>query len=398
MKKQHWQIFFLLGSIALILALPFFGTLIRTGGSLPPGFFDYPPYEPIRVAGFSWKAFAVIAILFIGVALLYILPGWFGFKKNSTDDAPPGERAKFPIWFWAGLVLWGVPIILLFTKSPEPWWLLYYSDLPLFWGFTLLLDGIVYKRTGGKSIIGEHPIEMIGIGSASVSGWMIFEFLNFYVDTNWYYRFGDLIPRSYFLLYALVGSSGLLPMAFEWYDLLLTFKGFRSRFSKGWRLTFPGWLKMLLIAVSFAGMFCIGLFPQYLYSTLWLWPVIIFSVLLSFMKIWTPFTPVKDGNWNPLLIFALAYLCQGIVMEGWNYFSGIHEDGEVVLTYSPAYWSYNIPYVDRYCIFEMPLLGYLGYLPFSVYCWIWWIVYACLQGIKTKHCDHTETFKQISAE
>ena len=109
------------------------------------------------------------------------------------------------------------------------------------------------------------------------------------------------------------------------------------------------------------------------------------------MNIWTPFTPIKDGNWSPLLLFALAYLLQGVAMEGWNYFSGTHEGGKLILTYSPAYWVYNIPYVYRFRIFEMPVLGYLGYLPFSVYCWIYWIVYAYLQGIPTKYYDHTET-------
>ncbi len=396
MKTQHWRVFLLLSSIGLILILPLFGALMHEGGSLPPGFFDYPPYEPREVAGFSWIAFTIIAVLFLGMALIYLIPGWFGFKKVPVPDEPPPPKVKFPIWFWAGVILWGVPIVLLFAKVPEPQWLLYYSDLPLFWGFTLLLDGIVYKRTGGRSIIGQHPIEMVGIGSASVSGWMLFEFLNFYVKMNWYYPFGELIPRSYFLLYALIGSSGLLPMAFEWYDLLLTFKVFRKRFSSGWSLSFPKWLKIFLLVMSFAGMFFMGLYPEQLYTTLWLWPVIIFSVLLSLMNIWTPFTPLKQGDWNPLLVFALAYLFQGIAMEGWNYFSGIHENGEVILTYSPAYWAYNIPYVERFHIFEMPLVGYLGYLPFSVYCWIWWIVYAYLQGIHTKHCDHTESYKRVA--
>jgi len=29
---------------------------------------------------------------------------------------------------------------------------------------------------------------------------------------------------------------------------------------------------------------------------------------------------------------------------------------------------YSIPYVDRFHLFEMPMLGYVGYLPFSVEC------------------------------
>jgi hypothetical protein len=37
------------------------------------------------------------------------------------------------------------------------------------------------------SIISRSAQELIGIGVASVSGWLIFEYLNFFVDDNWIY-------------------------------------------------------------------------------------------------------------------------------------------------------------------------------------------------------------------
>ncbi|HEY4336757.1 MAG TPA: hypothetical protein VGM89_12690, partial [Puia sp.] len=51
--------------------------------------------------------------------------------------------------------------------------------------------------------------------------------------------------------------------------------------------------------------------------------------------------------------------------------------------FNPGYWTYVIPYVNQVHVFEMPLLGYLGYLPFSVYCWIWFIAMAFLMDIPT---------------
>jgi hypothetical protein len=39
----------------------------------------------------------------------------------------------------------------------------------------------------------------------------------------------------------------------------------------------------------------------------------------------------------------------------WNYFS-------------LAKWEYSIPLVHRFEVFEMPLLGYAGYLPFGLEC------------------------------
>jgi len=141
---------------------------------------------------------------------------------------------------------------------------------------------------------------------------------------------------------------------------------------------------MSLLIISIGGLFISGLYPDKLFFLLWLASLIILTIVLERMKIWTPFTPMKDGNWSPMLIFALTYLIQGFLLEFWNYFSGVHEGGEVVLTYTPAYWTYSIPYVNVYHVFEMPVLGLLGYLPFGVYCWVWWIVFAYLLNIPTQ--------------
>jgi hypothetical protein len=388
--KAIRQISLTLAALGAILALPYLGAKIKYGGHLPDNFFKYPPIVKPEVAGFNPYVFGGIAVIFIAVALLYIFPGLYGFKKTTPPPKPQTPKVKFPFWFWLGLVMWGVPIALLWSGAEGPKLLLYYSDLPIFWGFTFILDGIVYKLRGGSSIINDNPKEMIGIGSASVSGWMLFELLNFFIKMNWYYPLGNQIHDNYFLMYALVGSSGLLPMAFEWYDLLRTFPKIKHRFDGGKKIVIPAWSSWVLLAVSLVGMFFMGLYPEQLFWSLWVWPLLILSIVVAKMKIYSPFTPVKDGNWSPLLLFALAYLLQGVAMEGWNYFSGTHSNGEVIKTLSPAYWVYNVPYVHRYRIFEMPLLGYVGYLPFSVYCWIYWIVYAYLQGIDTKYYKHLQ--------
>jgi hypothetical protein len=36
--------------------------------------------------------------------------------------------------------------------------------------------------------------------------------------------------------------------------------------------------------------------------------------------------------------------------------------------YSLAKWEYNIPFVHGFEVFEMPVLGYAGYLPFGLFC------------------------------
>jgi hypothetical protein len=62
-----------------------------------------------------------------------------------------------------------------------------------------------------------------------------------------------------------------------------------------------------------------------------------------------------EGNWTPAVAAAVAALICGVFWEMWNF-------------YSLAKWQYSIPLVHRYQIFEMPLLGYAGYLPFGLQC------------------------------
>ena len=51
----------------------------------------------------------------------------------------------------------------------------------------------------------------------------------------------------------------------------------------------------------------------------------------------------------------LAALLCGIFLETWNY-------------HSLAKWVYTVPFVHRFKIFEMPMLGYAGYLPLGLEC------------------------------
>jgi hypothetical protein len=61
------------------------------------------------------------------------------------------------------------------------------------------------------------------------------------------------------------------------------------------------------------------------------------------------------GDWRPVVVPALAALICGFFWEMWNHFS-------------LARWTYSIPYVQRFHLFEMPILGYGGYLPFGLEC------------------------------
>jgi hypothetical protein len=64
---------------------------------------------------------------------------------------------------------------------------------------------------------------------------------------------------------------------------------------------------------------------------------------------------VSHGDWRSAVASAFAALICGWFWEMWNF-------------YSLAKWVYAVPLVHRYPIFEMPVLGYAGYLPFGLEC------------------------------
>ena len=392
------KITYILLTISAIVFLPLIGAYIHHGGQFPEGYFAYPMLTFEEKPGFSWLIWGIFAAGGFVFLMLYLFPSLFGFKPQPVPPTRAVKKVKFPIWFWIGLVSYGVTAFFLWTKAHEPVTLLHWSDFPLFWGLFFIIDGVTYVRNGGRSMVSHRFQEVIGIGMASAFGWMLFEYLNFFVDDNWYYPFGDIIDREQFLLYAIVISTGLLPLSFAFYELFNTFRIFEKRYTDGPKIVLPEWMKSAGIVICLAGILGSSLFPNELFFSLWLAPGILIALVLDKLEIWTPLRSIGTGNWRPSLVFALTYLAAGLCLECENYLSGIHsETGEVLFTTAPAYWQYNLPYVNKFHLFEMPILGFLGYLPFSLYCWVWWIAFAYMQGIPSKYYTE-EPFEKVYDE
>lgn len=380
------RIVWLLSALAAIAFLPYLSALIQHGGSFPPNYFEYPPLTVPSKAPFNSWIFGVVAIFCAAVATFLLFPNWFGFKKmDSEPPLRPAPKVKLPVWFWIGFVMWATTLVVLWAKISEPKMLLNWADLPLFWGFTLMIDGWVYVRTGGRSIISVVPQELIAMGVASIGGWMLFEYLNFFVDDNWLYPFGYLIPKGEFLIYAILGSSGLMPPIYELYCLFCTFPKLKNRYSNGPKLGFPNWLTTLVLLGGLAGLGLVGFYPQELFGILWMAPLLILTVVIHRCGLWTPFDDLKRGNWTALILYGLTYVLFGFLLESWNYFSAPHAAAAAsVASFNPAFWAYSLPYVSVLHVFEMPLLGYAGYFPFGVYCPVWWMFFSFLLSIPSR--------------
>ena len=109
-----------------------------------------------------------------------------------------------------------------------------------------------------------------------------------------------------------------------------------------------------LIAAG-AGLILIGIWPNLLFPLLWLAPLLIVGALQTLMGEHQVFAEMAAGDWRRAMAAATAALICGFFWEMWN-------------LYSLAKWKYSIPLVHRFSVFEMPILGYAGYLPFGLEC------------------------------
>lgn len=384
--KTSRNVLWIIAAIAMMFILPYAGGLIAFKGHFPPSLFTYPAIVPQAKSSFNVYVFSAIAIFFVAIMVLYLFPGVYGFKKAVLLPLHPKKKETFPIWFWVSSVIWVISLFLLWGKFSGITWMLKFIDILLWWSFTLMIDGWVFVRTGGRSLVSIRHRELVGIAFASIIGWMIFEYFNFFVDDNWYYPQGGQMPPAEFLCFSILASTAVFPIAFEWYSLFNTFESFKKKYSKGIRVVLPKWVKVMMFVSCMGIMFAISYFPDILFFTVWLCPLIILSILLDELHIWSPFTPIKEGNWSPLLLIALSWVVAGLFVECWNYFSADHPHGAII-TQNTLYWAYSVPYVDVLHVFEMPLLGYLGYLPYGIYAGVWWITFAYLLNIPTQFSE-----------
>jgi len=103
------------------------------------------------------------------------------------------------------------------------------------------------------------------------------------------------------------------------------------------------------------GLAGLGLWPDLLFPLLWVSPLLLLTALQALRGRPTIFDPIAAGRWRRLYLLAAAALICGFFWEMWNYGS-------------LAKWVYAVPFVHRFLLFEMPLLGYAGYLPFGLEC------------------------------
>jgi hypothetical protein len=338
--------FFILA--AMLLGLPLIGTLIA--GFPIVRYLEFPPQTRyVQHAPFSWPAFFVI----VASALPPVIKGIQSYRKSSRSPGTSPAHS-FPWWGWLGIATGMLAWFLAWTRFAGFAGFQPHTFSPLWFSYILVVNAICLRRSG-RCLMTDRPGFFLLLFPASATFWWFFEYLNRFVQ-NWYYVGATFSPWAYFW-YATLPFSTVLPAVLSTRQCL---RG-AGWITRGYAQTRPIVLSHpVLVAagclmLSAAGLAGIGVQPNYLFPFLWVAPLLIIICLQTLMKERHLFREIAAGDWSGAVAAALAAIICGGFWEMWNYFS-------------LAKWEYSIPLVHRFQIFEMPLLGYAGYLPFGLEC------------------------------
>jgi hypothetical protein len=253
---------------------------------------------------------------------------------------------RLPSHAWLGLALVAVfwPLNWVLDGLRTQW-----AFFPLWLGYGLTVDGINVARRG-TSLLTRSRWRYAGLFLVSAPAWWVFEAINLRTG-NWVY-----VGREHFsdLEYALLASlsfSTVVPAVLGTAEL---FAGLGCIRRLRWRARLPADPPTLgtIFALGVAAFALLMAWPRTFYPFVWLSLVSVLEPLNArlgnrSLTAWT-----RVSNWRPVAALALGALACGFFWELWNY-------------YSYPKWVYRVPVLGFWHIFEMPLLGYLGYVPFS---------------------------------
>jgi hypothetical protein len=222
---------------------------------------------------------------------------------------------------------------------------------PFVWlGFILLLDSAVFRQTERSLFMTRRRIFLF-MFPVSSAFWWLFELFNQAVN-NWIYVGAERYTSLGFVAFASLDFSTVLPAVWTaaYFIFALLPRGSTAP-SAAERVP-----NIVLVGMGVGGAACIALpiaQPGYFFGLIW-WSLFLlldpFNYHLGRPSI---VGAIYSRNWRLPLSFALGALLCGFCWECWNF-------------WSQPKWIYLIPHVGFWHIFEMPLLGYGGYLPFGL--------------------------------
>lgn len=226
-----------------------------------------------------------------------------------------------------------------------------HSFFPLWLGYILTVNGIsqvLFKRSLLRSMGRWFPL----LFAISIPLWWFFEGMNVMVQ-NWHYHFAHPISAMHYFIQASVDFSTVVPAVLSASFLLASVL---QKIDSDWPRWRPNVTASQLSASVLLGTGCYSLLPLFPHETfplVWIAPLLILEPVAFAIGYPALIADVQKNGWMRVFSIMGATMMTGFFWEMWN-------------CYSMPKWTYTIPYVGFWKIFEMPFFGYFGYPSFGL--------------------------------
>ena len=265
---------------------------------------------------------------------------------------------RFNMYIGLGAMLLAIFLLVLDVPFMKTWFY-----ICAWWPLIFILDSLNF-RLSGSSPLSDSPRNFAFAAFISIPVWLVFELFNLRLQ-NWsYHRLPPELPLRW-LGYCLAFAS-VIPALLELSALFQTslkrkpISFFRLKTTTGF-----------LIAYMILGFFLLALsvlFPDLFFPLVWLGFIFLLEPVNYRLKIDSLLADAERNYGSRMMSWLLAGFTAGVLWESLNYWAGSH-------------WEYTIPYLNFGRIFQMPVFGYGGFLPFALEVFA---MYALLDFIRKK--------------
>jgi hypothetical protein len=236
---------------------------------------------------------------------------------------------------------------------------------PIVWtGYVLVIDAVVARRLK-RSYLTTDRLDGALVAVTSIACWWLFEWYN----APRFWQGGSGLTGLWWQYHGVEPNPWLRRVGYDWAfatifpALFLTAAALRATAFRNLRV--PPWRpsSTTITAAIALGLVCVTL-PLVVVSA-WLVPL----VWIGFVLLLEPLNAraarpswladLARGDASRLAALLVSGGVCGVLWEFWNF-------------WATARWTYSVPYLGEVKIFEMPVLGYLGFPPFALECYAMW--------------------------
>lgn len=246
------------------------------------------------------------------------------------------------------VVLAAAVALLALGVDPLPGWFYLFAWYP-----TLVLFDALARRADGRPLALSNRPAMLSVWLWSAPVWLFFELANFRLQ-NWYYVF---VPRGTAQRWAgmLLAFATVLPALFL-AERLLHAHGVGKTWEREPVDMGRGGL-VASLALGVAQLILAMVWPEYFFPVIW---GALFFLCEPYVYRKRPdlslLNDVANGEWGRIGRLLIGGAAVGLLWETFNF-------------WSRAKWIYTVPGLENIKLYEMPILGFLGFPFFALEAW-----------------------------